>query len=377
MKRSADVLVVGGGVIGCSIAYFLRKRGLEVIVLERGDIGAQSSSAAAGLLAPIRPLGEADSFKHLQITGMQRLASFVPELEEVSGISVGYERTGTLRILPPEKIAPTNEWAQVWRSKGFQIEVLSPEEARAREPHLFQGVQGAVYIADEAQGIPVLLMNAYERAARALGALFYDQTEVVAIQPSGDGNRVAGVWTSKRELLTCDQLVIAAGAWSSQFATLLRTPIPVRPVRGELISLRQPSPALIGRMIFDEGVYDLDVYIAPKPNGSMIVGATKAEVGFDTSVSVGGVLHLLDVATRLIPDLAQCVIERTWAGLRPKTPDSRPLLGRVPSWENVALACGHGGFGITKSAITGEALADLIATGQAPAVIGPFAPRAG
>jgi glycine oxidase len=106
VKRSADVLVVGGGVVGCSIAYFLRKRGLEVIVLERGDIGAQSSSAAAGLLAPIRPLGEADSFKHLQITGMQRLASFVPELEEVSGISVGYERTGTLRILPPRENRP-------------------------------------------------------------------------------------------------------------------------------------------------------------------------------------------------------------------------------------------------------------------------------
>jgi glycine oxidase len=130
-------------------------------------------------------------------------------------------------------------------------------------------------------------------------------------------------------------------------------------------------------MIFDEGVHDLDVYIAPKPNGSLIVGATKAEAGFDTSVSVGGVLHLLDIATRLIPDLAQCAIERTWAGLRPKTPDSRPLLGRVPSWENVTLACGHGGFGITMSAITGEALADLLATGQAPAVIGPFAPRAG
>lgn len=375
MKQSADVLIMGAGVIGCSIAYFLRKRGLEVIVLERGNIGAQASSAAAGLMAPIRPLCEADSFKQLQIAGMQRLTSFVPELEEVSGVSVGYERTGTLRILPPEKIAPTREWAQVWRSKGFQIEMLSPEEARACEPHLFQEVQGAVCIADEAQVTPILLVRAYERAARALGAQLYDHVEVASIQSNGDSNRAAGVRTSRGELFTCGHLVIAAGAWSAQFGTWLGLPIPVRPVRGELISLRQPSPPLLQRMIFDEGVYDIDVYISPKPNGILLIGATKSEVGFDTSASAGGVLHLLDVATHILPDLAHCAIERVWAGLRPKTPDSRPLLGRVPNWENIILACGHGGFGITMSAVTGEAIADLIVTGQPSAVIRPFTPR--
>ncbi|GHO59289.1 glycine oxidase ThiO [Ktedonobacter robiniae] len=377
MKQSADVLIVGGGVIGCSIAYFLRKLGIEVIVLEKGEIGAQSSSAAAGLLAPMRPLGEADAFKLLQIAGMRRLASFVPELEEVSGISVEYERTGTLRILPPEKIVSAKEWAREWCGKGFQIETLSPEETRDCEPHLFPGVQGAVYIADEAQVTPVLLMSAVARAAQAQGAFLHDHTEVVSIQISKDGNRVTGVQTRRGELFTCGHLVIAAGAWSSQFSSWLRMPIPVRPVRGELVSLRQPSPPLLKRMIFDEGVYDIDVYISPKPNGTVVIGATKAEVGYDTSVSVGGVLHLLDVATRLIPALAHCTIERTWAGLRPKTPDSRPILGRIPAWENVTLATGHGGFGVTMSALTGECIAHLIASGQTSEVIGPFAPRLG
>src|SRR5437660_3971574 len=128
MKRSADVLIVGGGVIGCSIAYFLRKRGAEVIVLEKGDIGAQASSAAAGLLAPIRPLCQRDPFKELQLAGLARFSTLVPELEAVGGITIGYEQTGTLRLLPAEKLDAAQAWAEGWRQAGYHIEVLTPEE---------------------------------------------------------------------------------------------------------------------------------------------------------------------------------------------------------------------------------------------------------
>src|SRR5260370_26580702 len=112
VKCSAEVLIVGGGIIGCSIAYFLRKQGVEVIVLEKGHIGAQASSAAAGLLAPIRPLSQRDPFKALQLAGLTRFSSLVPELEAVSGINVGYEQTGTLRLLPGEKVVPVYTWAE-------------------------------------------------------------------------------------------------------------------------------------------------------------------------------------------------------------------------------------------------------------------------
>src|SRR5260370_30264131 len=113
VKCSAEALIVGGGIIGCSIAYFLRKRGVEVIVLEKGDIGAQASSAAAGLLAPIRPLSQQDSFKALQLAGLARFSSFVPELEAASEINVGYEQTGTLRLLPTEKLDAVQAWAEL------------------------------------------------------------------------------------------------------------------------------------------------------------------------------------------------------------------------------------------------------------------------
>src|SRR6266571_4343638 len=159
VKGSADVLIVGGGIIGCSIAYFLRKQGVEVIVLEKGDIGNQASSAAAGLLAPIRPLAQRDSFKALPLTALARFSTFVPELESASGVNVGYERTGALRLLPAEKIVPVQKWAEEWRQGGYHIDVLTPEETYQREPHLYTGLLGAVSIADEAQVVPVQLVK--------------------------------------------------------------------------------------------------------------------------------------------------------------------------------------------------------------------------
>jgi glycine oxidase len=374
VKSSADVLIVGAGAIGCSIAYFLRKQGVEVIVLEKGEIGNQASSAAAGLLAPIRPLCERDSFKALQLAGLTRFSLFVGELETISGINIGYEQTGALRLLPAEKIVPVLTWAEVWRQAGYHIEVLTPEETYQREPLLSAGIHSAVTIANEAQVVPVQLVKAYAQTALNLGALLYTHTEVVALQRAAAGNRITGIWTNQGDLLSCDQLIIAAGAWSGQCGAWLDVTLPVRPLRGELLAFQQTSPP-VQHIIFDEGIIDEDIYLAPKPDGTIVVGATKADVGFNTSVTAEGVLHLLTVATQLLPALAHCSIHHMRAGLRPKTPDSRPLLGPIPSWQNVMIASGHGGFGILLSAITGEAIAELVTTGQVPEIIRPFVPK--
>ena len=374
MKHTADVLIVGGGIIGCSIAYFLRKRGVEVIVLERGDIGAQASSAAAGLLAPIRPLCQRDPFKALQLASLAHFSTLVPELEAMSGITTGYEQTGTLRLLPAEKLDAVQVWAEEWRHAGFHIEVLTPQETYMRQSNLSPGLFGAVTIAEEAQVVPVQLVQAYAHAALNLGALLYAHTEVVALQRSETGSRITGVWTDQGELLACNWLILAAGAWTARCGAWLGIKLPVRPVRGELIAVQQPSPPL-RHIIFDEGVVDEDFYMAPKPNGTIVIGATKADVGFDLSVSAGGVLHLLAVAIQILPPLAHCPFQRMWAGLRPKTPDSHPLLGPTPSWENVVIASGHGGFGVLLSAITGEMIGELVTTGTVPEIIRPFVPK--
>lgn len=371
MKCSADVLIVGGGIIGCSIAYFLRKHGVEVIALEKGDIGKQASSAAAGLLAPLRPLAPYDPFKALQLASLARFAAFVPELEAASGINVSYERTGTLRLLPVEKIAHVNTWAEAWRRAGYHIEVLTPEETYRREPLLTPGIHGAISIADESQVVPKQMVEAYAQAALNLGALLYTHTEGVALQRAATGNRITGIWTKQGDLLIADQFIIAAGAWSARCGTWLDVTLPVRPVRGELLALKQPSPP-VEHIIFDEGIIDEDIYLAPKPNGTLVVGATKADAGFDTSVSEEGALHLHTIATQIMPALAHYSTQRMWAGLRPKTPDSRPLLGPIPSWENVIIASGHGGFGILLSVITGSTISELVTTGQIPEIIRPF-----
>jgi len=129
MGQPMRVLIVGGGVIGCAIAYFLRKRDVDVTVVEKGDIGTQASGAAAGLLAPLRPLSQEDSFKTLQLAGIARFPLLVPELEDASGLTVGYQQAGTLRVLPPEKLVPVRIWAEAWRKAGYHIDVLTPAEA--------------------------------------------------------------------------------------------------------------------------------------------------------------------------------------------------------------------------------------------------------
>jgi glycine oxidase len=157
VKSSTDVLIVGAEAIGCSIAYFLRKQGVEVIVVEKGEIGDQASSAAAGLLAPIRLLSEQDSFKALQLADLTRFSSFVEE----------FEQTGTLRLLPSEKIIPARAWAEVWRDAGYHIEVLPPDELYQREPLLSAGSYSTVSIADQAQVVPVQLVEAYAQVLAA------------------------------------------------------------------------------------------------------------------------------------------------------------------------------------------------------------------
>ena len=378
VHHTADVLVIGAGIVGCSIAYALRKRGIGVVVLERDTIGAHASSAAAGLLAPLRPLSEENVLQSLLLTGAQQLTLLIPELENVSGISVGYEQIGALRLLPESMVAAVPAWVEKWKRKGYSLEALSPEDIHRCEPLLMPpaDIAGAVLMNGEGQVIPGLLTQAYAQAARHLGAVFYEHTEVVGLQQDAVTRKVVGVCT-KEETWACNHLVVAVGAWSLPFGDLLGTTIPVRPVRGELIMIRPPlasalSASGVRHLLFDEGLIDRDFYAAPKPGGTLLLGATKAEVGFTTEISVEGIAHLFAVATRLFPILATWHIERMWACLRPKALDSKPLLGPIPEWENVTIAAGHAGFGITLSAVTGQMIAEWITTRQLPDGMVPF-----
>ncbi len=366
MSSITDVVIVGGGVIGCSIAYHLRKAGVAVTVIDQGEIGAEASSAAAGLLAPLGSLAGPGPFADLLLASFALFPTLVPELEGASGVRMEYEQTGALRVVRSAKNVPNlRKRMKAWQPLGLHMRWLAGEEARQLEPTLAPDVCAALYAPEESQIKAPHVVKAFAQAAANLGATLLSHTRIEGIRQQHD--RLTALVTSQGDTIPCHQLVIASGAWSAQWSALLHIELAVIPQRGQILALRQPAPPL-RHIIFGEAAY-----LAPKQDGTVVVGATREEVGFDKHLTAGGVAWLLSTANRLIPSLEHSAIERMWAGLRPKTPDNLPILGPAPGWENVTLATGHGSVGIMLSAITGQTLAELLVAGVAPELIRPFA----
>jgi len=364
MKKQAEVVIIGGGVVGCAIAYFLRKAHVEVMVLERDEIGSHASSAAAGLVAPLGPLSGPGPFADLVLAGFALLPSLVAELEDLSGIPIGFARTGALRVVRnPKRIAHLQKRLNSWQPLGLQLFWLSGAEARRYEPHLASDICAAVYAPDEAQLEAPRLVQAFAQAARKRGAQLYPQQEVIDLMRSK--TKVVGVRTSTGETVGCDHLIIASGAWTATWGKALQTELPVSPLHGQLIEFPQLSTPL-HHIIFGEGAY-----LAPREQ-TIIVGATKEERGFETQVTEQGVTWLKATATRLVPAISVSQINKAWAGLRPKTADSQPIFARLPQWENVMIAGGHNSVGLILSGITGQEMTRMLVTGQTPALLLPF-----
>ena len=362
--QTTDVAIIGGGVIGCAIAYYLRKMHIDVTVLERGEIGGQASSAAAGLLAPLGPLSGPGPFADLVLAGFSSLSSLVPELENASGIYMGYEQTGALRIIRnPKRLIHLQKRLNSWQSLGLQLYWMNGEEACKREPLLAPDTCAAIYAPEELQIQASRVVQAFARAAQIAGAHIYPHQEIDHLLL--DSTKVRGVCTSRGEMIACNTLIIASGAWASQCNAWLHVALPIHPLHGQLISLSQ-TPLPLKHIVFGEAAY-----LTPRGN-TILVGATKEEMGFDQTVTEQGTSWLYSTATRLIPTLAGSKIQLAWAGLRPKTPDNHPILGFLSPWENVIVAAGHNSVGIILSAITGQCIAEMVTTGYVPPLIQPF-----
>jgi len=365
MQQTTDVAIIGGGISGCAIAYFLRKAGADVTVFDQGDIGAEASSAAAGILAPLGSLSGPGPFADLLLESWSLLQELIPELETTSGISVEYTQSGTLYIArSPHSIHNLRKRMQEWQPHEQEMYWFDGNQARDYEPALALDVMAAVYAPQEGQLKAPKLTRAYARAAAALGATLRDHTEIAGVQRQG--KRVISITTTQGETIACKQLVIAAGAWAARCGAWLDLSLPVVPQRGQILTLEQPMQPQ-RHVVFGEAIY-----FAPKQDNTLVVGATKEEVGYDKRLTAGGISWLLSTAIRLAPSLEGCAIAQMWAGLRPHTPDHHPILGRAPGYENVTLAVGHSSNGIMLSAITGQSITALIATGNTPEVIRAF-----
>ncbi len=368
MSQSTDVLIIGGGIIGSAIAYYLSQEGAETVVIDQGTIGAQASSAAVGLIAPLRPFSKSDDpYTKLLLASLALFPDIANELESISGIDIEFQYTGTIREVSLAKLEATKKWLRTWAtSDSLEVEWLSGAQACQREASLHVGLEAALYAPKEGQVNAVQYTRAFSEAARLKGATFLSNRAIVDVHHSQ--GRALSVSTMQGETILCGHIVIAAGAWSGICSEWLGCTLPIRPRRGQVLSLR-PCNKSLQHILFANGIY-----LAPKRNGTILVGATSDEVGFDTSVTAEGLLWLLTKAIDAVPTLKQARVVGYWAGLRPKTPDSRPLLGIVPGWKNVTVATGHNGFGITLSAITGRMIAHDVLSGEVTEAIRSFGP---
>ncbi|MDX6603084.1 MAG: glycine oxidase [Solirubrobacterales bacterium] len=355
-RGSYDAVIVGGGVIGLCCAWRLAQRGAGVVVLDRAEPPAGATRVAAGMLAPIGELafGEPELLR-MTVAAAGGYPDFVAELEAASEVGTGYARHGALHVaLDRDEAAELRRVHALQRSLGLGAEWLPPRRCRELEPGLTPSFNGGVHAPDEAAIDPRRMTVALLAVLAAEGVEVRTNADVVA--PLLGGERIEGVRTGSGEELRADSVVLASGAWSGAEGWLPEsTRPPVRPVKGQILELRSPE----GKAPCERIVASERVYLVPRPDGRLIVGATTEERGFDPTVTAGGVHELLREAYRLLPEVAEMELVESMAGLRPGTPDNLPLIG-PGALDGLVLACGHYRNGILLAPLTGEAVAALL-----------------
>jgi glycine oxidase len=338
-----DAAVVGGGVIGLAAAWRARQRGMEVAVLERGELGQGASRAAAGMLAPV---AEADAQERallaLGLESARRWEGFAGELLDVTGIDTGYRRCGTLLLARDRDEAEHVERERALRERlGLRVERLLGSEARRREPALAPALRLALELPDDHAVEPARLVAALAEACSRAGVHVRTGVELAP----GDLAE-----------LPADRVVVAAGAWAGGLGS-----VPVRPVKGQALRLRDPAgPGLCDHVVRYQGGY-----LVPRGDGRYYLGATVEERGFDDAVTALGVYELLREAAEVLPGVLELELEEALTGFRPGTPDNAPVVGADPSDERIVWATGHYRNGILLCPVT----ADLVAaelTGERP-----------
>ena len=361
-SSSPDVVVVGGGVIGLVCAWRAAQRGLDVVLLERDRPAAGASGVAAGMLAPV---GEAtwgeDRLLDLALASHASWPAFAAELAEASGGDVGHLELGALHVaLDADEAAELRRRYELMREHGLEAEWLTPSRCRELEPGLGTGGHGGILAPHEAAVDPRALVAALAVAFERAGGRIEIAEVAEAIL---EGDRIAGVRTSAGVEHRAGATVLAAGAWSSPDWVPEAARPPVRPVKGQILTLAGPaSRPACSRIVVTERIYAV-----PRADGRLVLGATVEEQGFDLRVTAGAVHELLREGYRALPEIAELELVEMTAGLRPTTPDNLPLIG-PGAIDGLVLATGHFRNGILLAPLTGERVAGVLADQPAGAV---------
>lgn len=355
MKKSYDVIIVGAGIIGCSIAYQLSKQGQNVLVLEKDKIASQASSAAAGMLGleMEHTFRQNSSLFSLAKKSRAMFPNLQKELKELSGIDIDYCQNGFLKVAQTdEEVSLLYQEMAHHQKKGILSEFLSPENVHQLEPALSQTIRGALYVPEGANVSAEKLTYAFAYSASKLGVHFQENTEVSELITHDD--HVIGVQTLTGDVYA-DDIIVAAGAWSARLLKQNDIHLKTYPVKGECFSVQTTSPLLTST------IYTKNCYIVPKPGGELVIGATEISRTFSEKVSLGSVFKLMDLASTLIPALKDTAFKNVWSGVRPQTLTGRPYVERHSSFKNLTIATGHYRNGILLAPVTGVHVAALLA----------------
>jgi glycine oxidase len=356
-----DCLVIGGGVIGLSLAYELARNGQRVRVVDRLQPGREASWAAAGILPPPSDAADADPLERLTALSLRLHPDWAARLREETGIDNGFRRCGALYLADNGLLDELRTFAKQWRRGGVAVEDLSPDAAAAIEPALQPAatgglLRGALLVPDEVQIRSPWNMQALEAACIARGVEISSDTEVDGFEIAGGRIRAA---LTRQGSLVAESFCVTSGAWSGGLLSRLAVHIGIKPIRGQIVLLKTPEPVM--RRVVYAGPH----YFVPREDGRLLVGSTLEDVGFDRRVTSDAVRELLDFAIRWIPELRTAEMECCWAGLRPGSADGRPYLGRLPGLQNAFVAAGHYRSGLILAPATALLMAQLI-RGQQP-----------
>ncbi len=359
MER-ADVLIVGGGIIGLAIAWRARSRGAAVTLLERELAGGGTSRVAAGMLAPVAEVEFGAAGRRALELGLRSATlwpGFAAELEQAAGLPVGLLATGTLLLAGDEDDARELERQLAFReSLGLRVQRLRASEARELEPALAPRLRMALRAPDDHSVDPRLVLAALRAACLAAGVRLCEHAPVARVLLGAGSARVTGVALEDGEQIGAETVVLAAGPWSAAIAGLPDgAGVPVRPVKGQIVRLRDPAGAgLLGAVARFRGGY-----LVPRGDGRYVLGATVEEQGFRAQPTAGGVYELLRDAGELLPGISELEIEELCVGFRPGTPDNVPAIG-AGALGGLVWATGHHRNGILLAPLTAQLVADLL-----------------
>ncbi len=365
-------LIVGGGAIGLAIGWRLARAGCAVALFDRHRIGHSASWASAGMLSPLSEVQfEEEDLLHLSLKGLEVYPDFVSELEAETGCCVGYRRDGVLLVgMTQDDLEYLKFRYRYQRDLGLSVAYLSGADARAREPHLSAQVSAAVWCPGDHQVDNRRLVMALKKGIEAAGGEVFEEMAVDELLTNGA--RARGVRVGE-EIYEGDTVVLASGCWSRLMPGVPdRAKPPVRPVRGQIMRLAMTKELTLNTIVWYSRVATSTVaYLVPKDDGNLVLGATSEEMGFDESVTAGGMFELLRAAWEVVPGVYDLPVVESMAGLRPGSRDDAPILGKTPV-EGLIMATGHYRKGILLAPLTALTIAHVILEGHTPTLIRPF-----